>query len=76
MGIKRVKLNYKPIIKRRSNEVAYVVSTSHVNAVNRSIENKITRNQAELDSSYLEASNYVVKTANKVLTKTYISKNT
>lgn len=51
MGIKRVKLNYKPIIKRRSNEVAYVVSTSHVNAVNRSIENKIKRNQAELDSS-------------------------
>ena len=30
MGIKRVKLNYKHIIKRRSNEVAYVVSTSHV----------------------------------------------
>ena len=76
MGIKRVKLNYKPIIKRRCNEVAYVVSTSHVNAVNRSIENKIKRNQAELDSSYLEASNYVVKTVNKVLTKTYISKNT
>lgn len=76
MGIKRVKLNYKPIIKRRSNEVAYVVSTSHVNAVNRSIENKIKRNQAELDSFYLEASNYVVETANKVLTKTYISKNT
>jgi|GEM_PF-5942545 len=41
MGIKRVKLNYKPIIKRRSNEVAYVV-----------------------------------KSTNKVLTKTYISKNT
>ena len=46
--MKRVKLNYKPIAKRRSNEVAFIVSLEHVDAVNRSIERKIKRNKQEM----------------------------
>ena len=35
--IKRVRLDYKPVAKRTSEEAAFVVSAEHVAAVNRSI---------------------------------------
>lgn len=41
MGIKKVKLDYKPVAKRERNEIAYVVSSEHVEAVNRSIKQKL-----------------------------------
>ena len=34
--IKRVRLDYKPVAKRTSEEAAFVVSAEHVAAVNRS----------------------------------------
>ena len=45
--IKRARLNYKPVAKRISKEVAFVVSAEHVAAVNRSIEKKLERNKRE-----------------------------
>ena len=45
--IKRVRLDYKPVAKRRSEEAAFVVSAEHVAAVNRSIEKKLERNKRE-----------------------------
>ena len=45
--IKRVRLDYKPVAKRTSEEVAFVVSTEHVAAVNRSIEKKLEKNKRE-----------------------------
>lgn len=41
--IKRVRLDYKPVAKRASEEAAFVVSAEHVAAVNRSIEKKLER---------------------------------
>lgn len=45
--IKRVRLCYKPVAKRTSEKVAFVVSAEHVAAVNRSIEKKLERNKRE-----------------------------
>lgn len=45
--IKRVRLDYKPVAKRASEEAAFVVSAEHVAAVNRSIEKKLERNNRE-----------------------------
>ena len=43
--IKRVRLDYKPVAKRASEEAAFVVSAEHVAAVNRSIEKKSSVNK-------------------------------
>lgn len=61
MGIKKIKLNYKPIAERTCDEVAYVVSSDRVDSVNRSIANKVERNAYELRESYLDAMSYTVK---------------
>lgn len=61
MGIKKVKLNYHPVAVRRSNEIAYEVSSDHVNAVNRSIGRKVQRNEAEKNASRDVAARYVVR---------------
>lgn len=45
--IKRVKLKYEPVAKRKTKDIAFVVSPEHVAAVNRSIERKIKRNKQE-----------------------------
>jgi len=47
MGIKKVKLDYRSVAVRQSNEIAYEVSSDHVNAVNGSISRKVQRNEAE-----------------------------
>lgn len=59
--IKRVRLDYKPVAKRTSEEVAFVVSTEHVAAVNRSIEKKLEKNKRERRESEKEAEKYIVR---------------
>lgn len=59
--IKRVRLDYKPVAKRTSEEVAFVVSTEHVAAVNRSIEKKLKKNKRERRESGKEAEKYIVR---------------
>lgn len=41
--IKRVRLDFKPVAKRTSEEAAFVVSAEHVTAVNRNIEKKLKK---------------------------------
>lgn len=41
--IKRVRLDFKPVAKRTSEEAAFVVSAEHVAAVNRNIEKKLKK---------------------------------
>ena len=45
--IKRVRLDYKPVAKRTSEEVAFVVSAEHMAAINKSIEKKLEKNKRE-----------------------------
>ena len=59
--IKRVRLCYKPVAKRTSEKVAFVVSAEHVAAVNRSIEKKLKKNKRERRESEKEAVKYIVK---------------
>ena len=59
--IKRVRLDYKPVAKRTSEEAAFVVSAEHVAAVNRSIEKKVERNKRERRESEKEAGKYIVR---------------
>lgn len=41
--IKRVRLDFKPVAKRTSEEAAFVVSAEHVAAINKSIEKKLKK---------------------------------
>lgn len=59
--IKRARLNYKPVAKSISKEVAFVVSAKHVAAVNKSIEKKLKKNKRERRESEKEAVKYIVK---------------
>ena len=59
--IKRVRLDYKPVAKRISEEAAFVVSAEHVAAVNKSIEKKLEKNKRERRESEKEAEKYIVK---------------
>lgn len=45
--IKRVRLDYKPVAKKISEEAAFVVSAEHVAAINKSIEKKLKKNKRE-----------------------------
>ena len=75
MGIKRVKLNYQPIAKRSSNEIAYKISQSHITALQRSIHQKKQRNAIELQESNKDAKNFVVKNNSvKILVKSKLYK--
>ena len=60
MGIKRVRLNYQPVAKRKSNEIAYEVGNDHVIAVNRAIQEKIERNMYE-QQDYTDAGKFICK---------------
>lgn len=60
MGIKKVKLDYKPVAKRETNEIAYEVDHSHVEAVNRSIEKKVARNLYE-QQDHSDAKHFICK---------------
>ena len=53
--IKRVRLDYKPVAKRTSEEAAFVVSDEHVAAINKSIEKKLEKNNRERRESKKEA---------------------
>lgn len=59
--IKRIRLDYKPVAKRTSEEVAFVVSAEHVAAGNRSIEKKLEKNKRERRESEKEAEKYIVR---------------
>mgnify|MGYP000859165613 FL=1 len=59
--IKRVRLDYKPVAKKTSEEAAFVVSAEHVAAVNKSIEKKLERNNRERIDSEKEAGKYIVR---------------
>lgn len=61
MGIKKVKLDYRSVAVRESDEIAYGVSSAHANAINRSIGKKIQRNEAERNASRDAAARYVVR---------------
>lgn len=41
--IKRVRLDFKPVSKRTSEEAAFVVSAEHVAAINKSTEKKLKK---------------------------------
>lgn len=60
MGIKRVCLNYQPVAKRKSNEIAYEVSNDHVIAVNRRLEVKRKRNMYE-QQDHSDAGKFICK---------------
>ena len=60
MGIKRVRLNYQPVAKRKSNEIAYEVSNKHVLAVNRGLEGKRERNMYE-QQNHADAGKFICK---------------
>ena len=60
MGIKKVCLNYQPVAKRKSNEIAYEVSNDHVIAVNRAIGKKIYRNIYE-QQDHMDARTFICK---------------
>ena len=47
MSIKRVKLNYRPVAKRTSNEIAFEGSRESILRLNKTIHNKIERNKLE-----------------------------
>ncbi len=60
MGIKRVKLNYRPVVKEQKTDTVYPVSWSHVNAVNQAIQRKVDVRGREQVTS-IEAKKFIVK---------------
>ena len=59
--IKRVRLDYKPVAKRTSEEAAFVVSAEHMAAINKSKEKKLEKNKRERRESEKDAGKYIVK---------------
>lgn len=59
--IKRVRLDFKPVAKRTSEEAAFMVSAEHVAAINKSIEKKLKKNKRERRESEKEAVKYIVR---------------
>lgn len=59
--IKRVRLDFKPVAKRTSEEAAFVVSAEYVAAINKSIEKKLEKNNRERRESEKEAVKYIVR---------------
>lgn len=70
--IKRVKLNYRPVTQEITDNpailkwveeasIAYEVSFSHVEAVDKSIQQKVRRNETEIRASYEVAKDFIVK---------------
>lgn len=71
-NIKKAKLNYCPITQQTTDNlsilkwmeeasIAYEVPASHIEALGRTIQKKITKNEAERRASYEEAKNFIVK---------------
>ena len=60
MGIKKVRLNYQPVAKRKSNEIAYEVGNDHVIAVNRGLEEKRKKNMYE-QQDHTDAGKFICK---------------
>lgn len=45
--MKKAKLNYRPVAKGACNDVAYVVPSGHVEAINNALEQKNEKNRIE-----------------------------
>lgn len=71
-GIKKVKLNYVPIVKPATDnpsillwvneaKIVYEVPASHTAELNRSIQKKLDRNAAERRASYEGAKDFIVR---------------
>lgn len=58
--IKRVRLDFKPVAKRTSEEAAFVVSAEHVAAINKA-QKEIEKNKRERRESEKEAVKYIVR---------------
>lgn len=54
MTFRKVKLDYHPIAERKTDEIVLEVSNHHVNAINRSIDRKVKRNEIENKSNKKE----------------------
>lgn len=62
MGIKKVKLNYKPYAVRNINEIAYVADLSErLYALNKSLDRKFAINRMETQNVGEDAKDYIVK---------------
>lgn len=70
--IKKVKLNYRPITQPATDnssilkwieeaKIAYEVPASHIDALNRSIQQKVKQNEAERRASYGTAKDFIVR---------------
>lgn len=59
--LRKVKYNSTPVAIRKSDEIAFSVSSAHVNAVNESIARKTKRNEIERIESYKAAKDFVAK---------------
>lgn len=70
--IKKAKLNYRPITQPATDnpsilewvkeaKIAYEVPASHIEALNRSIQQKLSQNEAERRASYENAKDFIVR---------------
>ncbi len=53
-------LKYEPIASRKKKKVAFVISSSHACAVDKSITQKIAKNESEKRASREAAAKYIV----------------
>lgn len=61
MAIKKVKLNYMPVVVRNKPAEKTIVPGSHIDALNRSIKQKVRQNEAERAASMEAAGRYMVR---------------
>ena len=61
MAIKKVKLNYVPVVTRKAPVERTAVPSSHIDALNRSIKQKVRQNEAERAASMEAAGRYTVR---------------
>lgn len=59
--MKKVKLHYRPYARRRSNEIAYEVSSDHVVAINDSLGKKAFKNWLEQKDTSINARHFNCK---------------
>lgn len=59
--MKRAKLNYRPVAERKRNDVAYVVPSGHVEAINNALEQKNEKNRIEQMTASKDAAKFNCK---------------
>lgn len=58
--MKKAKLTYEPVASQKKKKVVFVISSSHVCAVDKSIAQKIAENKYEKQASIETAAKYTV----------------